>query len=160
MEEQIPASQAPEPTQRITPEELEAMKAFAREQAIRMTYQQPPLVSQPPVSNLPYQPRPVPEPVQSSQPAVFITPQWPPTIEGLLPTYQPKSIPDLKQQPSGPEGYLRAETLEPRIVYIRRNLTVAEILLICVLSCTIVGGIQLAWGFASKHLPQIEVRVK
>ena len=107
MEEQISASQAPEPTQRITPEELEAMKAFAREQAIRMTYQQQPLVPQPPVSNLPYQPRPVPE-----------------------------------------------------VVYVRRNLTVAEILLICVLSCTIVGGIQLAWGFASKHLPQIEVRVK
>ena len=127
MEEQIPASQAPEPTQRITPEELEAMKAFAREQAIRMTYQQQPLVPQPPVSTLPYQPKP---------------------------------IPDLKQQPSGPERYLRAETLEPRIVYIRRNLTVAEILLICVLSCTIVGGIQMAWGFASKHLPQIEVRVK
>ena len=127
MEEQIPASQAPEPTQRITPEELEAMKAFAREQAIRMTYQQQPLVPQPPVSNLPYQPKP---------------------------------IPDLKQQLSGPEGYLRVETLEPRIVYIRRNLTVAEILLICVLSCTIVGGIQMVWGFASKHLPQIEVRVK
>lgn len=107
MEEQVPASQAPEPTQRITLEELEAMKALAREQAIRMTYQQPPLTPQPPISNLPYQPRPIPE-----------------------------------------------------VVYVRRNLTVAEILLICVLSCTVVGGIQAVWGFASKHLPQIEVRVK
>ena len=66
----------------------------------------------------------------------------------------------MKQQPPGPEGYLRAESLEPRIVYVRRNLTVAEILVIAVISCTIVGGIQTVWGFASKHLPQIEVRVK
>ena len=144
MEEQIPASQAPEPTQRITPEELEAMKAFAREQAIRMTYQQPP---QPPISNIPYQPRPVPESVQSSQPAVFIAPQWPPTPEVLLP-----------KMPRAPEPAY--DYSAPKIIYVPRNLTVAEILLICVLSCTIVGGIQLAWGFASKHLPQIEVRVK
>ena len=142
MEEQIPASQAPEPTQRITPEELEAMKAFAREQAIRMTYQQPP---QPPISNIPYQPRP--EAVQSSQPAVFIAPQWPPTPEVLLP-----------KVPKAPEPAY--DFSAPKIIYVPRNLTVAEILLICVLSCTIVGGIQLAWGFASKHLPQIEVQVK
>lgn len=120
MEEQIPASQAPELTQRITPEELEAMKAFAREQAIRMTYQQPPLTPQSPVSNLPYQPRP--------------------------------DIPQMRRAPD--------PLPVPEVVYVRRNLTVAEILLICVLSCTIVGGIQTVWGFASKHLPQIEVRVK
>ena len=147
MEEQVPASQAPEPTQRITPEELEAMKAFAREQAIRMTYQQQPLVPQPPVSNLPYQPRPVPEPVQSSQPAIWTVPQWPPTPEVLIP-----------KMPRAPEPAY--DYSAPKIIYVPRNLTVAEILLICVLSCTIVGGIQMTWGFASKHLPQIEVRVK
>lgn len=107
MEEQLSASQIPQQPQGISPEQLEAMKAYAREQAVRMSFQQPPLAPQPPVSNLPYQPRPVPE-----------------------------------------------------VVYVRRNLTVAEILLICVLSCSIVGGIQAVWGFASKHLPQIEVRVK
>ena len=84
---------------------MEAMKAYAREQAVRMSFQQPPLAPQP------SQIRKAPEPT-------------------------------------------------PEVVYVRRNLTVAEILLICVLSCTIVGGIQMAWGFASKHLPQIEVRVK
>jgi len=80
-----------------------------------------------------------------------------------------------QQQPPGPEGYLRApeapvvlpggymympEAPEPKIVYVRRNLTVAEILVIAVLSCTVVGGIQGVWGFASNYLPQIEVRVK
>ena len=145
MEEQISASQAPEPTQRITPKELEAMKAFAREQAIRMTYQQPPLTPQPPVSNLPYQP--APEAVQSSQPAIWTVPQWPPTPEVLIP-----------KMPRAPEPDY--DYSAPKIIYVPRNLTVAEILLICVLSCTVVGGIQAVWGFASKHLPQIEVRVK
>ena len=80
-----------------------------------------------------------------------------------------------QQQPPGTEGYLRApeapvalpggyvympEVPEPQIVYVRRNLTVAEILVIAVVSCLVVGGIQGIWGFASKHLPQIEVRVK
>ena len=103
MEDQIPASQVPQQSQGISPEQLAEMKARAREQAIRM----------------------------------------------------------MQQQPPGPEGYLRApEALEPRIVYVRRNLTVAEILVIAVISCTIVGGIQGVWGFASNYLPQIEVRVK
>lgn len=81
----------------------------------------------------------------------------------------------MKQQTPGPEGYLRApeapvvlpggymympEAPEPKIVYVRRNLTVAEILVIAVVSCTVVGGIQGVWGFASNYLPQIEVRVK
>jgi hypothetical protein len=81
----------------------------------------------------------------------------------------------MKQQPPGPEGYLRApeapvalpggymympEAPEPKIVYVRRNLTVAEILVIAVISCTVVGSIQGVWGFVSKNLPQIEVRVK
>jgi len=81
----------------------------------------------------------------------------------------------MKQQTPGPDGYLRApeapvalpggymympEAPEPKIVYVRRNLTVAEILVIAVVSCFVVGGIQGIWGFASKHLPQIEVRVK
>jgi hypothetical protein len=52
------------------------------------------------------------------------------------------------------------EPPEPKIVYIRRNMTVAEILVMAVLSCVIVGGIQGAWNFAFKYLPQIEVRVK
>jgi hypothetical protein len=81
----------------------------------------------------------------------------------------------LQQQPPGTEGYLRApeapvtlpggyfmvpENPEPKIVYVRRNMTVAEILVMTVLSCVIVGGIQGVWNFTSKYLPQIEVRVK
>jgi hypothetical protein len=60
-----------------------------------------------------------------------------------------------------PGGYVyMPEAPEPQVVYVRRNLTVAEILVIAVVSCLVVGGIQGIWGFASKHFPQIEVRVK
>jgi hypothetical protein len=60
-----------------------------------------------------------------------------------------------------PGGYVyMPEAPEPKIVYVRRNMTVAEILVMVVLSCVIVGGIQGAWNFTSKYLPQIEVRVK
>ena len=116
MEEQISASQVPQQPQGISPEQLEAMKAYAREQAMRMSFQQQQQIIPP----------------QSSQSPVVL-----------------------------PGGYIHMpEAPEPRIVYVRRNLTVAEILVIAVISCTIVGGIQGVWGLASKHLPQIEVRVK
>jgi len=48
----------------------------------------------------------------------------------------------------------------PQIVYLRRNLTVAEILLILLLSCGIVTGVQWTWGFVSNVLPRIEIKVR
>ena len=144
MEEQVPPSQDPGPAYNISPEQLEAMKAYAREQAIRMTYQQPP---QPPVTNLPYQPSPVPEPVQSSQPAVFTVPQWPPTPEALIP----------KMQRAPEPAY---DSSAPKVIYVARNFTIAELLVIGLLSCTVAFGLLKAWDFGSKYLPQIEVRVK
>ena len=118
MEEQISASQVPQQPQGISPEQLEAMKAYAKEQAMRMSFQQQ----------------------QQQQ----ITPPQSPQTPVVL-----------------PGGYMyMPEAPEPKIVYVRRNLTVAEILVIAVVSCTVVGGIQGVWGFASNYIPQIEVRVK
>jgi hypothetical protein len=48
----------------------------------------------------------------------------------------------------------------PQVVYLRRNLTVAELGLILLLSCGIVTGIQAAWNFGSNLLPRIEIKVK
>ena len=101
MEEQIPASQPPMqvPPQlenQITPEQLEAMKARARELAIQQTMAQQAVVQQ----------------------------------------------------------------QQPRVVYVRRNLTVAEVLLVLLLSCGIVTGIQWTWNTLSNVLPRIEVKVR
>jgi len=131
MEEQIPASQMPQQLQGISPEQLAEMKARAREQAIRMSLQQQPAFLQ------------VPQPPVANSPYQ------------LRPALEPKDSEAL------PGGYIyMPEPAEPQIVYVRRNMTVAEILVMTVLSCVIVGGIQGAWNFTSKYLPQIEVRVK
>jgi len=49
---------------------------------------------------------------------------------------------------------------QPQVVYLRRSLTVAELGLIFLIACGIVTGVQAAWNFGSKLLPQIEIKVK
>jgi len=51
-------------------------------------------------------------------------------------------------------------SVQPQVVYVRRNLTVAEIILVFALSCGLVVGLQSGWSFASNLLPKIEIRVK
>lgn len=101
MEEQVPASNFPPAQQGITPEQLEQLKARAREAAIMQTYrqqqqQQAPLPGQPPA----------------------------------------------------------------QIVYVKKPLTVAEIILLLSVSCGIVLGVQLAFNFAVNTLPRIEIKMK
>ncbi|MBW2466419.1 MAG: hypothetical protein JRF02_03885 [Deltaproteobacteria bacterium] len=50
--------------------------------------------------------------------------------------------------------------ISPGVIYVRRNLTVAELLLILLISCGIVTGIQTGWNFISTTLPRIEIKVK
>lgn len=49
---------------------------------------------------------------------------------------------------------------QPQIVYLRRNLTVAEVLLVILLSCGIVTGIQWGWSIATNVLPRVEIKVR
>jgi hypothetical protein len=122
MEEQIPSSTPPQPAEQpqfpsvpqgITPEMLEAMKARAREEAIRMTILQQQAAPQ--EVEVPAAPRP------------------------SVPFFQPQ---------------------QPQVVYVRRNLTVAELIVVFAISCGIVVGIQGAWNFASNHLPRIEIKAR
>lgn len=48
----------------------------------------------------------------------------------------------------------------PQVVYVRRNLTVAELLVVFLISCGLVTGVQAAWHFASTTLPRLEIKVK
>jgi len=95
MEQPVPPSQTPAPPQ-ITPEQLEEMKARARELAIQQT---------------------------------------------------------LVQQTAIPSA-------QKKIIYVRRNLTVAELLLLILLSCGIVTGIQWSWNTAASLIPRIEIKVR
>ena len=49
---------------------------------------------------------------------------------------------------------------QPQVVYVRRNLTVAEILLVILLSCGIVTGIQWSWNIVTNLLPRVEIKVR
>jgi len=46
-----------------------------------------------------------------------------------------------------------------QIIYVRRNLTVAEVIAVFVISCGLVFGIQASWNFATNVLPKIEIKV-
>lgn len=47
-----------------------------------------------------------------------------------------------------------------QVVYVRRNLTIAELLLVLLVSCGIVTGIQAGWSFISSNLPRVEIKMK
>jgi len=51
-------------------------------------------------------------------------------------------------------------TPQPSVVYIRRNLTVAELIVVFAIACGLVTGIQAIWNTGSRFLPSIEIRVK
>jgi hypothetical protein len=48
----------------------------------------------------------------------------------------------------------------PQVVYLRRNLTIAELIVTIFLACGIVLGVQAGWNFGSQLLPRIEIKVK
>jgi hypothetical protein len=120
MEEQIPSSTPPQPIEPpaippgITPEMLEAMKARAREEAVRMTLLQ-----------------------QQQQ------------------QFQPEEIPVAQRMPAP-----SFTPPQPQVIYLRRNLTVAELIVVFAIACGIVTGVQTAWSFASNHLPRIEIKAR
>lgn len=95
MEEQVPPSQPPVNPQ-ITPEQLQQMKARARDLAIQQTLAQNAPVSPP----------------------------------------------------------------QPQVIYVRRNLTLAEIVIILLLSCGLVTGVQFTWNFVNDFLPRLEINIK
>ena len=49
---------------------------------------------------------------------------------------------------------------QPEVVYARRNFTVAEILIVLIISCGLVAGVQITWNFAANIFPRIEIRLK
>ena len=71
----------------------------------------------------------------------------PPTIQ---PPIQPQSVVPNPPQPRP----------ESEVVYVRRNLTLAELILVFALSIGMVTGVQFIWQVATDILPRIEIRDK
>jgi hypothetical protein len=62
----------------------------------------------------------------------------------------PRPIPQMPQAPAP----------TPNIVYLRRNLTIAEMLVVLAIAIGLVTGSQLAWNFSTDILSRIEIREK
>ena len=73
--------------------------------------------------------------------------------------YTPEEIAYMKAQAMN-EAVKRVSSAPPqtRVIYQRRNLTVAEWLLTSLLATGIVAGIQGAWYVATDVLPRLEIR--
>lgn len=101
--------------------------------------------------------------IPASQPPV----QMPPTMEGQI---TPEQLAEMKararelaiQQTLAQQAAVQQQqaSQQPQFIYVRRNLTVAEVLLVILLSCGIVTGIQWTWNALSNVLPRIEIKVR
>lgn len=52
------------------------------------------------------------------------------------------------------------QPVPPQVVYVRRPLTVAEIIIVFVISCGIVTGGQFVWQGLTNFLPRLEIKLK
>lgn len=118
MEEQN-VSQMPQPSQFQVPisqsiplEALEALKARAREEALRITLEQ----------------------------------------NAALAAASTQYVNPIQQPPQ--------QSKQPEIIYVRRNLTIAELLLMLFIACGLVTGTQFLWNVGTNLLPRIEVKMK
>jgi hypothetical protein len=52
------------------------------------------------------------------------------------------------------------QSIEPKVIYVRRNLTVAELIVVFAIACGLVIGVPNLWKFTTDRLPQIEIKMK
>jgi len=83
-----------------------------------------------------------------------------PDFEAMRKEALQQAIQQVTQTPAPPVQMQQPVPEEPKIVYVRRNLTLAEILVVFALASGIVLGVQGIWSFATDILPRIEIRDK
>lgn len=74
------------------------------------------------------------------------------------PLPQPQA--SMPQPMAAPVAQPMAAPNEPKVVYVRRNLTLAEILVVLAISCGLVTGTQFIWNMGADVLSRIEIRDK
>ena len=87
-------------------------------------------------------------PTNQEQPQTQITPEQ---LEQMKMMARQQAIQQVVQQ--------KQLEQQQKVVYVRRNLTVAEVIVVFVISCGLVFGIQASWNFATNVLPKIEIKV-
>ena len=72
---------------------------------------------------------------------------------------EPKDLP-IAQATVPPSQAVQFPQSQPQVVYVRRNMTVAELILTLLLACGLVTGVQATWNFVSDRLPSIEIKAR
>ena len=89
--------------------------------------------------------------------------QLPPDQESLENQITPEQLEQMKQiaRQRAVQQVIGSPTTpqQQRVVYVRRNLTVAVVIAVFIISCGIVFGVQFGWNFATNILPKIEIKV-
>jgi hypothetical protein len=136
--EQAMAAQTPQPQQpgvQFNVPDFAAMRQAALQQAIEQVQGQKKELS-----------------MDGSQYVPQKQPDNAPRYETAPPARPPQPIPPNPPRPAAQE--------EPQVVYVRRNLTLAELILVFVISIGAVTGVQFGWHIATDVLPRIEIRDK
>lgn len=94
--------------------------------------------------------------MEENQVPASTPPQGLPTMENYI---TPENLEQLKAQARMQAMQAtRVQVPSPgRIIYVRRNLTVAELIVVFLISCGLVLGIQGTWHFVN-NLPRIEIK--
>lgn len=106
--------------------------------------------------------------MEDQVPSSFITESKAPEAPAMPPGITAEQLGEMKrialeraiQQHQQNQQNQQVAPQQPEVVYVRRNFTVAELLLVLVISCGLVAGVQMTWNFAVNILPRVEIRLK
>ena len=97
--------------------------------------------------------------IPPSQPPIQMPPQQQITPE-MLAEMKERARQMAIQQTIAQQAAVPRPQPQQQVIYVRRNLTVAEILVLFALACGVVTGIQFGWNAVSNVLPRLEIKVK
>tara|TARA_S200002703_G_scaffold23999_1_gene20854 strand:- start:961 stop:1281 length:321 start_codon:yes stop_codon:yes gene_type:complete len=106
--------------------------------------------------------------MEDQVPSSFITESKAPEAPAMPPGITAEQLGEMKrialeraiQQHQQNQQNQQVAPQQPEVVYVRRNFTVAELLLVLIISCGLVAGVQMTWNFAANILPRVEIRLK
>ena len=106
--------------------------------------------------------------MEDQVPSSFITESKAPEAPAMPPGITAEQLGEMKrialeraiQQHQQNQQNQQVAPQQPKVVYVRRNFTVAELLLVLVISCGLVAGVQMTWNFAANIFPRVEIRLK
>jgi uncharacterized protein YfaQ (DUF2300 family) len=106
--------------------------------------------------------------MEDQVPSSFITESKAPEAPAMPPGITPEQLGEMKrialeraiQQHQQNQQNQQVAPQQPEVVYVRRNFTVAELLLVLIISCGLVAGVQMTWNFAANIFPRVEIRLK